>query len=31
MAPVRFLRDALARWVRDTRDGFWNGMDWLGF
>jgi hypothetical protein len=31
MAPVRFLRDALARWARDTRDGFWNCLDWLGF
>ena len=31
MAPARFLRDALARWVRDIRDGFWNGVDYLWF
>lgn len=31
MAAVRFLCDALARWVRDVRDGFWNAMDSFGF
>lgn len=31
MAAARFLLDALDRWVRDIRDGFWRGLDWLGF
>ena len=31
MPAVRMVRGFLSRWMRDTRDGFWSGLDWLGF
>jgi hypothetical protein len=31
MAVIRLAGDCLGRWVRESRDGFWNCLDWLGF